>query len=126
MHLLYLSVLVLAINVRETSSTLIYEFTTLDWDFPNDSVRADYIARGEYVVEECQLSGLKVGDHGAIFVTAPRLGFKNGVPASLNIVRYKCPGSKEAILVPYPDWESNTLENCNNLILPMSIAIDPR
>jgi hypothetical protein len=78
------------------------------------------------VAEACQLFGLKVGDHGTIFVTVPRLGFKNGVPASLNIVRSKCPGSKEAILVPYPDWESNTLENCNNIILAMTITIDPR
>ncbi|BFZ10001.1 hypothetical protein BsWGS_13040 [Bradybaena similaris] len=125
MKLLHLVLLAMTI-LNQTSCELLYESVVLDWEWPDDSVKADYIARGEYAPEACQPSALKVGDNNTIFVTVPRLRFKDGVPAGLNTVILKNDDDKQGVLRPYPNWEINKLGNCSGLQLPMSIAIDPR
>lgn len=126
MKLLHLVLLAMTTILNQTSCELLYESVVLDWEWPDDSVKADYIARGEYSPEACQPSALKVGDNSTIFVTVPRLRFKDGVPASLNTVILKDDDDKQGVLRPYPNWEINKLGNCSGLQLPMSIAIDPR
>ncbi|CAG5121556.1 unnamed protein product, partial [Candidula unifasciata] len=93
-------------DIRSTLGAVLFEFTTVEYDWPNAT--------------------LKVGGPDYIFVTVPRLRYKDGVPASLNTVHEKSPGSKEAVFRPYPDWDSNTVGNCNALQLPPSLEYDPR
>ncbi|XP_059166560.1 major royal jelly protein 1-like [Physella acuta] len=106
-----------------------FEFLTIDWVWPNTSMRDEYIARGDYDPKLCHLSAIQVDDFNSqtkVFVTAPRLKEAKGVPSGLNTVEHLSPDSKTGILRPFPDWETNKLGDCNALQLPMSIAIDPR
>lgn len=124
--LLYMTVFTNIAHIRYTLGSVLFEFTTVEYDWPSASVKADYVSRGAYVPEACQPSALKVGGPDQIFVTVPRLRYKDGVPASLNTVHEKSPGSREAVFRPYPDWESNTVGNCSALQLPPSLEYDPR
>ncbi|CAG5121554.1 unnamed protein product [Candidula unifasciata] len=123
---LYLLVLAIITIVNRATCELIYGSVILDWLWPNETVKADFIASGEYDPEVCQLSALQIGDYNTLFVTVPRLRSKDGVPAGLNTVYLTDEENQKGVLVPYPNWEFNKLGNCSALQLPMSMAIDPR
>ncbi|XP_012940503.1 major royal jelly protein 1 [Aplysia californica] len=116
------------------SGEILHEFITLDWEWPNDTTRQQYIDSGDFVPELCQISGIEVDTirdfysaseiRSRIFVTVPKMRSVKGVPAGLNTV-HKNETSNESFLRPYPNWEWQKQGDCSALQFPMSMAMDP-
>ncbi|KAM8721048.1 hypothetical protein ACLKA7_006995 [Drosophila subpalustris] len=90
-----------------------YSWNQLDFAFPNDRLKEQAIATGDYIPQ----NALPVGvEHfgNRLFVTIPR--WRDGIPATLTYINmdHSLSGSPE--LIPYPDWRSNTAGDCANSI----------
>ncbi|EDW66362.1 protein yellow [Drosophila virilis] len=90
-----------------------YSWNQLDFAFPNERLKEQAIASGDYIPQ----NGLPVGvEHfgNRLFVTVPR--WRDGIPATLTYINmdHSLSGSPE--LIPYPDWRSNTAGDCANSI----------
>ncbi|XP_030377968.1 protein yellow [Scaptodrosophila lebanonensis] len=90
-----------------------YSWTQLDFAFPNQRVKEQALASGDYIPQ----NALPVGvEHfgNRLFVTVPR--WRDGIPATLTYINmdHSVTGSPE--LIPYPDWRSNTAGDCANSI----------
>lgn len=99
-----------------------YEWIKLDFMWPNETIKNNYITTGKYIPENCILSGLEVFEH-QIYVTVPRL--RLGVPSSLNVLKMQ---NNKTVLKPYPSLEKNVegMDKCDNLQFVSNIKIDRR
>ncbi|CAH1241564.1 Hypp6372 [Branchiostoma lanceolatum] len=101
-------------------ATLVYQWASLDYDWPDDATRQSAIDEGRYVPENIIATGIKV--HGpVVYLTTPR--WRDGVPASLSSVVETSGG--RAVLRPFPSWEMNQLGNCSALQSVQSMEVDP-
>ncbi|CAL1528897.1 unnamed protein product [Lymnaea stagnalis] len=101
--------------------TIVYEWVEVDFDWPSEEAKAEYVADGRYVPSHNLLSAVKTYKD-QVYVTIPRLGYTTGVPSTLNVVVTK--GGK-SVLRPFPSWEAQEQGNCDALQCAMSIEIDP-
>lgn len=72
-----------------------YLWEKLDYNFPNESMKAAYIASGDFIL---QADNLPVGIatwNDKMFITVPR--WKKGVPSSLNYISMATKGKIIAI-----------------------------
>ncbi|XP_064601268.1 protein yellow-like [Liolophura sinensis] len=97
-----------------------YSWTSVDYDWASPTMREDYIQTKKYIPQNNGISGIKVY-RDDVYVTMPR--FFDGVPASLNKIVTKDDG--EAVMQPFPDWNSHTIDDCNSLQYVQSMEIDP-
>lgn len=100
---------------------IVYEWVEVDFDWPTEETRLQYLADGRYIPSHNLLSAVKTYKD-QVYVTIPRLGYTTGVPSTLNIVVTK--GDK-SVLRPFPNWEAQEQGNCDALQCAMSIEIDP-
>lgn len=95
----------LAVNERMKEALA---WKALDFQYPTPAAKEAAVKSGEYIPENNNPLGLEVWND-KVFVTVPR--WKNGVPSSVNYVKYsEAPGADKApVLIPYPDLATNTL-----------------
>jgi len=98
----------------------LYEWITLDYDWPSAAEREAYIASGRFIVENNALAGVK-GYDGEIYVTVPR--WRPGVPSTLNKVVHN---GTAYVLQPYPSWAMQEVGNYSALQYVQSMEIDSR
>ncbi|XP_034481569.1 protein yellow [Drosophila innubila] len=99
-----------------------YSWNQLDFAFPNDRLKEQAIATGDYIPQNALPVGI---EHfgSRLFVTIPR--WRDGIPATLTYINmdHSLTGSPE--LIPYPDWRSNTAGDCaNSLTTAYRIKVD--
>ncbi|KAL3886764.1 hypothetical protein ACJMK2_026737 [Sinanodonta woodiana] len=113
-----------AMFVKVGQGEIIYEFLYIDYEWFNDSIKQSYIANGQYIVENCIITGIKVYSND-VYVTVPR--WRMGVPATLNRVATKGAEmtSHSAVLEPFPSWKMNEIGDCRSLQFVQSMEIDP-
>ncbi|XP_058443020.1 protein yellow [Malaya genurostris] len=88
-----------------------YNWRQLDFVFPNQQLKQQALASGDYV----PTNGLPVGIErwqNKLFVSVPR--WKDGIPATLNYIDMNQTPSGSPPLIPYPDWASNVAGDCEN------------
>lgn len=99
-----------------------YSWNQLDFAFPNDRLKEQAIATGDYIPQNALPVGIEhFGNR--LFVTIPR--WRDGIPATLTYINmdHSLTGSPE--LIPYPDWRSNTAGDCaNSLTTAYRIKVD--
>ncbi|XP_069114662.1 protein yellow-like [Argopecten irradians] len=119
-----LSVLVQAsvVATQPRQAEIVYQWRSLDYAWPNDTVKQDFIADKRFIVENNIITGIKVLD-GSVYVSVPR--WKPGVPSTLNKLKTNPINSEDTILEPYPNWEMQTLGKCGALQYVQSMEIDP-
>jgi sugar lactone lactonase YvrE len=98
------------------ASTLLAQWTVIDYAWPNADARFQAIGSGAYQPENNAMTGIKAFK-GEIFVTIPR--WRPGVPSTLNKV-------VNGTLVPYPSWEMQTPYVPWGLTYVQSMEIDSR
>ncbi|XP_064594802.1 protein yellow-like [Liolophura sinensis] len=101
------------------SAEVVYEWVSLDYDWPNDTTKVDYTAARKYIKENNIIAGVKVYKDD-VYVTVPR--WREGVPSSLNKVVMK---NGKPILQPFPAWKSQTVGDCDALQYVQSMEVDP-
>ncbi|KAK9874757.1 hypothetical protein WA026_005567 [Henosepilachna vigintioctopunctata] len=86
-----------------------YEWKYMDYlfDSPNDKIKAFQTQR--YIPENNLPVGMEVFRE-KLFVTVPR--WRPGIPSTLNYIPLNDVYSNSPPLIPYPDWKSNELGNC--------------
>ncbi|XP_069685307.1 protein yellow-like isoform X2 [Periplaneta americana] len=92
-----------------------YEWNKLDFKWPDDSVKARYLANSQYIPENITISGVKVW-RDRLYITLPRL--RHGVPATLVSIPLATPGTSRSAsppLEPFPSWEMQEVGNCTAL-----------
>lgn len=99
---------------------IVYKWTKLDYDWPNDQDRQNYIRNRSFIVQNNIITGIKVFQK-RVYVSVPR--WRQGVPATLNEVVINSKG--EAILKPFPNWSMQEIGNCNAFQYVQSMEIDP-
>ncbi|XP_058814195.1 protein yellow [Topomyia yanbarensis] len=88
-----------------------YNWKQLDFVFPNQQLKQQALASGDYV----PTNGLPVGIErweNKLFVSVPR--WKDGIPSTLNYIDMNQTPSGSPPLIPYPDWASNVAGDCEN------------
>ncbi|KAK3609771.1 hypothetical protein CHS0354_022632 [Potamilus streckersoni] len=100
-----------------------YQMTKIDYDWPDEKIRQDFINNNSYIAVNNIISGIKVWRR-KIFVTVPR--WRPGVPSSLNrLVSFYGRGQSTPHLTPFPSWEANRIGKCSALQYVQSMEIDP-
>ncbi|CAL1528030.1 unnamed protein product [Lymnaea stagnalis] len=99
---------------------VVHEWSTLEYDWPSDEVKADYIKRGWYEPNRSLLSGIDVYND-EIYVTALRI--TPDVPSGLNKVVVK---NGRSLLQPFPSLAANELGKCESLQSPFASQTDPK
>ncbi|KAL0112547.1 hypothetical protein PUN28_012099 [Cardiocondyla obscurior] len=98
----------------------VYSWKQVEFKFPNDTIRNEYIASGNYIPENNMPLGLGIW-HEKMFVTIPR--WKNGVLSTLNYFS-KSDDKHSPVLMPYPDLEANNISLPDGLVSIFRIRID--
>ncbi|XP_067671580.1 major royal jelly protein 3-like [Haliotis asinina] len=104
-------------NVGQLS--LVFQWKSLDFEWPGHRVKHEFIKNGSFVPENNIASRIKVYN-GSVYVTVPRL--KKGVASTLNVIIEK---HGKAILRPFPSWSMQTIGDCSAIQYSHSMEIDP-
>ncbi|CAH1122189.1 unnamed protein product [Ceutorhynchus assimilis] len=106
----------------------VFAWKELSFAWPNEETKNAAIKNGEYVPAHNLPLGLDRWKN-KLFVTVPR--WKSGVAASLGYVSLDEPINKTASVIPYPNWEANTLpkgdaklEGDNHIVSVFRVAVD--
>lgn len=99
---------------------IMYQWTRLDYDWPNDLDRQNSIRNRSFIVQNNIITGIKVF-HKRVYVSVPR--WRQGVPSTLNEIVINTKG--ESILKPFPNWSMQEIGNCNAFQYVQSMEIDP-
>ncbi|KAL3856399.1 hypothetical protein ACJMK2_011164 [Sinanodonta woodiana] len=100
-----------------------YQMTKLDYDWPDEAIRQDFMNNNSYIAMNNIISGIKVWRRN-VFVTVPR--WRPGVPASLNrLVSLYYRNHSAPHLRPFPSWKANMIGECSALQYIQSMEIDP-
>ena len=106
----------------DTEAEVMHEFVSVRYDWNNETQRQTAIDNGDYIVENNIITGIKLyKDH--VYVTVPR--WRHGVPSTLNRVVDLPAVGDGPVLEPFPDWDSNTIGDCNAFQYVQSMEIDP-
>ncbi|XP_046570093.1 major royal jelly protein 1-like [Haliotis rubra] len=111
--------LVTTISQKVGQLSLEYQWKSLDFEWPSDSIKQEFIKNGSFVPESNMASGIKVYN-GSVYITVPRL--KKGVASTLNVIIEK---DGKAILRPFPSWSMQTIGDCSAIQFSQSMEIDP-
>ncbi|XP_023305007.2 protein yellow [Lucilia cuprina] len=90
-----------------------YSWNQLDFAFPNDQLKQQAIASGDYIPQNALPVGVEHWGN-RLFVTVPR--WRDGIPATLTYINMDHSVTGSPALIPYPDWRSNTAGDCANSI----------
>ncbi|XP_023015262.2 L-dopachrome tautomerase yellow [Leptinotarsa decemlineata] len=85
-----------------------FQWNILDYEYPSEEARLQAILTGRFKPENNLPVGIEIWND-KMFISVPR--WMEGIPATLNYVPLNIP-VKNPRLIPYPDWESNELGNC--------------
>ncbi|XP_011708337.1 PREDICTED: protein yellow-like [Wasmannia auropunctata] len=98
----------------------VYSWKQVEFKLPNDTIRNEYIASGDYIPENNMPLGLAIW-RKTMFITVPR--WKNGVLATLN--SFSMNDDKHSpVLTPYPDLEANNISSPDGLVSIFRVRID--
>ncbi|EFN73253.1 Protein yellow [Camponotus floridanus] len=116
LYLLFLACLATATG--HTFNT-VYSWKQVEFKLPNDTIRNEYIASGDYIPDNNMPLGLATW-HNKMFVTIPR--WRNGVLATLN--SFPMTNTHSPILTPYPNFEANDIHSSDGLVSIFRVRID--
>ena len=97
----------------------VYKWVTLDYDWPSIEAREKALLDKKFIPANNIIAGVK-WYKDEVYVTTPR--WRPGVPATLNKVILK---DEKPLLQPFPSWEMNAIDDCEQLQLIQGIEIDP-
>ncbi|CAG5126280.1 unnamed protein product [Candidula unifasciata] len=106
---------------RFGQAELVYEWDTVEFDWPSEAEKAEALRNGTYVPERNLVVGIKVHKDD-VYVTIPRWFWTTGHPVTLaKIVTV----NNETKLRPYPSWAFQKQADCKSFQFVMSMEIDP-
>ena len=105
-----------------TTYETIFEWISVDFEWPSEDAYNTAIADGSYIPKNNIITGVKMAGlhNNRTFVTVPR--WRTGVPATLCEVKVNETGSP--VLVPYPSWQYQSVDECEYLQYVQSMEID--
>lgn len=105
---------------------LMFSWKSLEFDFPSEQDRQWAIDNGQFIRGTLVPIDVDVYNKGPqsskVFITIPR--FQSGVPLTLGYVTGRITSEGNPVIAPYPDWESNTLGDCDHLTSVYRIMVD--
>lgn len=122
-HLILLAVLS-AVALCHQPFQVIFEWKSLDFEWPSDDERQYAVMRGDYILANNFPSSVKFWKD-KMYVCIPR--WRDGVPVTLAVTSAR-PVDKETApkLKPFPSWSKQKLGDCSAFQLVHSIEIDPK
>lgn len=102
---------------------VIFEWKTIDFQWPSDEDRQYAVMRGEYIPANNFITTVKFWKD-KMYLTLPR--WKDGVPVTLGVTSAKPNGNTAPKLEPFPNWDMQKLSDCTAFQLVHSIEIDPK
>lgn len=115
-----LTLCAVCVSLEDNVPTIVYEWETVDMDWPNETIRQDYYQNNKYQPKNNGINGIKLYN-GTVYLTIPKL--KDGVPFSL--VEVKHDRTNSPLLQPYPNWDIHMDGDCSKFKLIQSMEIDP-
>ncbi|XP_041358332.1 major royal jelly protein 3-like [Gigantopelta aegis] len=104
---------------NKTRPSVVYKWTKIDYNWPNKTMRKEYIIAYDYYAITNVISGIAVYKNDT-YVTVTRIS--QGVPSAVNKIIEK---DGEYVLEPYPSWEMNKVGNCDGFQAVQNIIVDP-
>ncbi|KAK3589576.1 hypothetical protein CHS0354_043030 [Potamilus streckersoni] len=105
------------------SAAIVYKWKTMEYEWPNASMKEQYVQNGKYIPKNSAINGIKIYK-GKVYATIPRL--KSGVPSTLNVIVEDANNitSETHLLRPFPSWDMQKLGDCHALQLVQGMEID--
>ncbi|CAH0546393.1 unnamed protein product [Brassicogethes aeneus] len=108
----------------------VFEWKQVEFAWPSEEAKANAIKEGHYIPANNLPLGLDRWKD-KLFITVPK--WKAGVASTLNYVSLNNQNNKTPLLIPYPDWKSNTIskENIekgiedNQIVSTFRLRVDP-
>ncbi|CAH0546392.1 unnamed protein product [Brassicogethes aeneus] len=108
----------------------VFEWKEVEFAWPSEEAKANAIKEGHYIPANNLPLGLDRWKD-KLFITIPK--WKAGVASTLNYVSLNNQNNKSPQLIPYPDWQSNTIskENIkkgiedNQIVSTFRLRVDP-
>ncbi|KAJ3665026.1 hypothetical protein Zmor_000545 [Zophobas morio] len=105
--LIFVKNVVCTIQLKE-----VFSWSTLDYAYANKYERDYAIATRQFIPENNLPVGIEIWKD-KVFVTVPR--WREGIPSTLNYIPLQqIEATKTPPLTPYPNWNANTLGNCES------------
>lgn len=98
----------------------VYEWKSVDYVFPNEMVKQQYLSSEKYIPQNNMPLGLHIWKD-KMFVTVPR--WRKGVAANLNYISLN-DTSRSPVLIPYPDWKANDIDNPEGIVSIFRVRSD--
>ncbi|XP_072763565.1 major royal jelly protein 1-like [Anoplolepis gracilipes] len=103
---------------------MIFEWKSIDYQWPTDEDRQYAVLRGDYNAEKNFFSTVKFWKD-KMYLTLPR--WEDGVPVTLAVTSAKpVDGDTAPLLDPFPNWDMQKLGDCSAFQLVHSVEIDPK
>lgn len=119
----YLCVFLFSSINAQSNFHVIRQWKYVNFTWPSEEIYKAAVSKGMYIPDNNIIAGIKYfEDH--FYITLPRM--KSGVPATLTRIKAGNPGDPSPKLEPFPSWEMNGIENCNNLQNVQNIEIDTK
>ncbi|XP_041986139.1 protein yellow-like [Aricia agestis] len=117
-----LKFLLLILTLYSINATLIFEWKTVDLQFPSPEVRQRMIEDQSFITEDINIRRVAVYED-KLFI---QLYQARGAPLSLAYVNLTDTSTKSPILIPYPSWSAHfdTLEESRLIHDVMAIRVD--
>ncbi|XP_018577863.1 protein yellow-like [Anoplophora glabripennis] len=99
-----------------------YEWSHLNYTWPSVERYTEALKSGDYIPEHNAPTGMKIYNEN-LYLSMPK--FRKGVPVTLAYIRMSTTSkTKNELLSPFPNWETNDACNCTNLQSVQSMEID--
>lgn len=124
MERLLLLALSLVVVLCHEQFQVIFEWKSIDFQWPSEDVRKVAVLRGDYIASNNFITTVKFWKD-KMYLTLPR--WKDGVPVTLGVTSAKpVNGNTAPLLDPFPNWEMQKLGDCSAFQLVHSMEIDPK
>ncbi|XP_066252993.1 protein yellow-like [Euwallacea similis] len=101
---------------------VIREWNYLNFTWRSAEMYQKAVQQQLYIPENNIIAGLKYFE-GFYYITLPRM--KSGVPATLTRIPSGFTNDTTPLLMPFPSWEKNELNNCDAVQNVQNVEIDP-
>ncbi|RZC39071.1 yellow-1 [Asbolus verrucosus] len=112
-----------AAEAQSAKFQVIRQWKYVNFTWPDDESFKTAVAKGLYIPENNIIAGAKYFDDH-FYVTLPRM--RTGVPATLARIKAGPTQETSPKLQPFPSWQMNGIDDCNNLQSVQNVEIDTK
>jgi sugar lactone lactonase YvrE len=105
---------------NSSAFSVAYQWSLVNFTWNSESDYNDAISSGSYIPGNVAVAGIKYYKD-KLYLAMPRI--RDGVPTTMGYISTNSPQTNP-LVAPFPDWTTNTADNCDQLESVQSLEID--